>query len=99
MLLLGQLSAGVLAVGISTADYADPQPNIQQHWTVALVLGIVWFCFCGCSVLGVLYQEDVQSIPSTVSLSGCCRARLKSALSRRSAQCGRATLTPPPSGT
>ena len=52
MLLLGQLSAGVLAVGISTADYADPQPNIQQHWTVALVLGIVWFCFCGCSVLG-----------------------------------------------
>jgi len=61
MLLLGQLSAGVLAVGISTADYADPRPNIQQHWTVALVLGIVWFCFCGCSVLGVLYQEDVQS--------------------------------------
>ena len=60
-LLGGQFLAGMLAVAISTADYTDLDPVNSTHWYWWLVGCFVAFLFCGCSVLGVLWFDDIAA--------------------------------------
>ena len=59
-LLTGQFLSGVVSVAISTADYSDPDPA-GTHWYWWLIYCFVQSCTCGCSVLGVLWMDDISA--------------------------------------
>ena len=59
-LLMGQFMSGVVSVAISTADYSDSDPA-GTYWYYWLSWCFVQSCICGCSVLGVLWMDDISA--------------------------------------
>ena len=59
-LLMGQFLSGVVSVAVSTADYSDPDPA-GTYWYWWLSWCFFQFCTCGCSVLGVLWMDDISA--------------------------------------